>query len=68
MLSKGLVKAKSLVMPRTQAMDLGICLAATWERMWKCCGKLLAKSSKSKRFHKCSKTIPENPPIEKCNN
>jgi hypothetical protein len=39
--------------------DIGVHL----EKLW----KLLAKSSRSKSFHKCSKTISKKPLIERCN-
>jgi hypothetical protein len=40
----------------------------TLELSWKSCGKLLAKSSRPEKFHKCSKSIPKGPLVERCDN
>lgn len=67
MFLKGLAEAKSLAMSKTSAMDFEIWPISTREYTWKSCGKLLVESWKSKKSHKCSKTISKGPPVEWCN-
>jgi hypothetical protein len=57
MFLKGIAKAKILTTPKTLTMDLRIWLVVMWKHNYKSCRKLLVKSSRSYRFHKCSKTI-----------
>jgi hypothetical protein len=68
MLLKGLVKAKNLATSRTCVMDLEIWPISIGGYTWKSCGKLLVESLRSKRSHKCSKTIFKGSPVEWCDN
>jgi hypothetical protein len=54
MLPKGLTKAKSLPMPKTRTINLGIWPITMWEHIWKSCEKLLTES-KSKSSWKSNK-------------
>ncbi len=64
---KGLVMVKRQATPKTCAIWGGMQPCAIWKQSWNNLMNPLAKSSGWKQSRRCSKTILERPPIDKCN-